>query len=187
MRVIGGTAGGRRLAAPRGDRVRPTADRVKEALFSILSSLLGSFAGARVLDIFAGSGNLGIEALSRGCSEAVFIDNHRDSAAVIRRNLAQLGFDSRSRVIVKEALAALQLLAESHPPFRIVLLDPPYRVGLAARVLDQLAQSALVTEETVVVAECASDEHLPTEFGPLREFDRRIYGDTTLVFFQKGN
>lgn len=186
MRVISGTARGRRLAAPRGDRVRPTADRVKEALFSILSSHLGGFAGAQVLDIFAGSGNLGIEALSRGCSEAVFIDNHRDSAAIIRRNLAQLGFADCSRIVVKEAIAALQSLEGNHPPFQLVFLDPPYRLGLAERVLRHLAQSPLVTDASVVVAECAADEELPADFGLLREFDRRNYGDTTLVFFQKG-
>ncbi len=185
MRVIGGSARGRRLAAPRGERVRPTADRVKEALFSILTSLMGNLEGLKVLDIFAGTGNLGIEALSRGCSEAVFVDSHRESAAVIRQNLTQLGFADRSRVVVTKAAAALQLLAEENP-FHIIFLDPPYRLGLAEVILEKLAASPLVTRNTIIVAESDAGEEFPGEFGPLRQFDRRVYGDTALTFFQKG-
>jgi 16S rRNA (guanine(966)-N(2))-methyltransferase RsmD len=186
VRVIGGTARGRRLAAPRGERVRPTADRVKEALFSILTSLLGNLEGLRVLDIFAGTGNLGIEALSRGCGEAIFVDSHRESAAVIRQNLTQLGLADRSRVIVKEAASALQGLDGNTAPFHIIFLDPPYRLGLAEKILVLLATSPLVAEATIIVVESDSDEELPEGFGPLRQFDRRVYGDTALTFFQKG-
>lgn len=185
MRVIGGSARGRRLAAPRGERVRPTADRVKEALFSILTSLMGNLEGLKVLDIFAGTGNLGIEALSRGCSEAVFVDSHRESAAVIRQNLTQLGLADRSRVVVTEAAAALQLLA-GESPFHIIFLDPPYRLGLGEKILEKLAASPCVTGSTIIVAESDSGEELPEGFGPLRQFDRRVYGDTALTFFQKG-
>lgn len=186
MRVIGGTARGRRLAAPRGERVRPTADRVKEALFSILTSLLGNLEGLRVLDIFAGTGSLGIEALSRGCREAVFVDSHRESAAVIRQNLTQLGLIDRSRVILKDADSAIQSLAGNTTPFQIIFLDPPYRLGLAEKVLTQLAASPFVAGETIIVAESDPGEHLPDSYGPLFQFDRRVYGDTALTFFQKG-
>ena len=186
MRVIGGTARGRRLAAPKGERVRPTADRVKEALFSILTSLLGNLQGLRVLDIFAGTGNLGIEALSRGCGEAVFIDSHRESAAVIRQNLTQLGLSDRSRVIVKDAVSALQGLDGNSAPFHIIFLDPPYRQGLPEKILALLSTSSLVGGETIIVAESDSGEELPDGFSPLRRFDRRVYGDTALTFFQKG-
>lgn len=186
MRVISGTARGRRLAAPRGTRVRPTADRVKEALFSILASLMGSLDDARVLDIFAGTGSLGIEALSRGCAAVVFVDNHRESAAVIRKNLEELGFADRGRVVVMEAVSSIGSLERSEKPFRVVFLDPPYRLGMARRVIERLAHSPLVTAETVIVAETAGDEEIGMEFGPLRMFDRRVYGDTTLSFFGKG-
>ncbi len=185
MRVTGGTARGRRLAAPRGERVRPTSDKVKEALFNILTSLLGNLEGLRVLDIFAGTGSLGIEALSRGCREAVFVDNHRESVAVIRQNLKQLNLEDRSRVITREATAAIQTLA-GESPFRIIVLDPPYRQGLAEKVLNNLASAPFVAAETIIIAESDSSEVLAEEFGPLRQFDRRIYGDTALTFFKKG-
>ncbi|RNC69036.1 MAG: 16S rRNA (guanine(966)-N(2))-methyltransferase RsmD [Desulfuromonadales bacterium] len=186
MRVIGGSARGRRLATPKGARVRPTADRVKEALFSILASHLGSFTGLRVLDVCAGSGNLGIEALSRGCSEALFIDNHRESADTIRQNLLQLGLSERGQVVIKEATNALTGLARHSEPFHLVFMDPPYRLGLAESILKHLESSPLITEETVIVAESAVEEDLPGEIGSLTRFDRRIYGDTALSFFQKG-
>lgn len=186
MRVISGTARGRRLATPRGTRVRPTADRVKEALFSILASLAGNLEGARVLDIFAGTGSLGIEALSRGCATAVFVDNHRESAAVIRKNLEQLGFGDRGRVVVMEAVSAINGLERNEKPFRLIFLDPPYRLGMARQVIERLAASPLVTGETIIVVETADNEELGSEFGPLRMFDRRVYGDTALSFFGKG-
>lgn len=186
MRVIGGTARGRRLATPRGERVRPTADRVKEALFSILTSLLGNLQGLRVLDIFAGTGNLGIEALSRGCAEAVFVDSHRESVAVIRQNLTQLGFTDRGQVILKDAASAIQSLAGNTAPFQIIFLDPPYRLGLADKILTQLAASPFITGETITVAESDPGEHLLDRYGELLQFDRRVYGDTALTFFQKG-
>ncbi len=184
MRVIGGTAGGRRLAVPRGIRVRPTADRVKEALFNILVSQQGTLSGCTVLDLFAGTGNLGIEALSRGATSAVFVDNHRESAALVTRNLQTLGFAAQGRVIEKEVLVALSLLERNERPFRLIFLDPPYRQGVATRVLDRLASSRLLDESSVVVVEFATGEEMPSLFGALRECDRRTYGDTSLAFFR---
>ncbi len=184
MRIIGGTAGGRKLTPPRGKRVRPTSDRVKEALFNILASLLGTLSDCRVLDLFAGTGNLGIEALSRGAAEAVFVDNHRESVALVTRNLRSLGFIERSRVIDKEVLVALRVLEKDGASFRLIFLDPPYREGIAIEVLDRLASSPLLDESSVVVVESATGEAIPACFGALREFDRRIYGDTSLAFFR---
>lgn len=186
MRVISGTARGRRLAAPPGERVRPTADRVKEALFSILTSLLGNFEGIRTLDIFAGTGNLGIEALSRGCAETVFIDNHRESAATVKKNLDTLGFAGRGTIVIKDAVAAIATLEGAGRPFQLILLDPPYRLGMTGRVLERLAGSPLVADETIIMAETADDEEIGAAFGSLRMFDRRVYGDTALSFFRKG-
>lgn len=185
MRIIGGSARGRRLATPSNERIRPTADRVKESLFSILTSLLGNLDGCRVLDICAGTGNLGIEALSRGAAEAVFIDNHRESAQLVAKNLALAGLNDRGRVVEKEAIAALTSLAGCEKPFHLVFLDPPYRQGLAERIIGQLATSPLVDASTVVVAEVDAREELPAVIGPLAQFDRRSYGDTAIAFFEK--
>jgi 16S rRNA (guanine(966)-N(2))-methyltransferase RsmD len=184
MRIISGTAGGRRLRTPKDRRIRPTSDRVKEALFNILAVLLGSFSGVRVLDVFAGTGNLGIEALSRGAAEALFIDDSRESALLVQENLDLTGLAGRGRVLQKEALVALKLLEKKGERFGLVFLDPPYREGLSTAVLAFLAGSGLIAAGSVVVAETDAREELAEAFGPLRRFDERRYGDTALAFFQ---
>lgn len=180
IRVIAGEARGRHLIAPKNSRVRPTADRTKEALFSILVSRLGEFDEMRVLDIFAGIGNLGIEALSRGASYAVFIDSHRDSAELIRKNLELTRYTEKSKVVMQEATAALKWLARSEPPFHLVFLDPPYSLGHTEKVLEILSDSPLVDGGTTIVAEFHAKENIPTEFGKLKENERRVYGDTAI-------
>jgi 16S rRNA (guanine(966)-N(2))-methyltransferase RsmD len=183
MRVIAGDARGRKLLTPKDERVRPTADRVKEALFSMLLSRLGDFSGMRVLDIFAGTGNLGIEALSRGSEYAVFIDSHRQSADIVRKNLEITGYAEKAKVIVQDASAALKRLAREEAPFHLVFLDPPYHGGHTQAILTALADSPLIDCGTTVVAEFARKERIPTEFGNLKENERRSYGDTTVSLF----
>jgi len=182
MRVIAGNARGRRLVAPKSMRVRPTADRVKESLFSILLSRLGEFDGMRVLDICAGTGNLGIEALSRGASYAVFVDSHRESAEVIRKNLEVTRFTDCSKVVLQDAAAALTWLGRGEAPFHLIFLDPPYHEGITASVLALLSDSPLVDAGTTIVAEFSSKEEIPRSFGRLREIERRSYGDSALSF-----
>ncbi|GFE58226.1 16S rRNA (guanine(966)-N(2))-methyltransferase RsmD [Geobacter sp. AOG1] len=185
MRIISGSARGRRLFSPASYRVRPTADRVKEALFNILAGLV-DFSGCRALDIFAGTGNLGIESLSRGAGVVVFVDSHRESAALVRKNLSLVGLESRGRIIEREVLTALGMLEKEGERFDLVFLDPPYAQGLAEKTLRHLADSPLLHAGSVVVAEISSREEVPGTFGPLVQFDRRIYGDTALVFFSLG-
>jgi 16S rRNA (guanine966-N2)-methyltransferase len=185
LRMISGSARGRRLLTPKKFMIRPTADRVKESLFNILVVLIGSFDQYRVLDIFAGTGNLGIESLSRGAAQVVFIDSHKESVILVAKNLRMLGFTDRSRVIEKDALAALRFLEKTETPFHLVFIDPPYRKGLAERVLEYLADSILIDENSLVIVEVSSSEILPTVFDNLKEFDRRIYGDTAVAFFQR--
>jgi 16S rRNA (guanine966-N2)-methyltransferase len=182
MRVIAGEARGRTLVAPKSMRVRPTADRVKEALFSMLISRLGELSEMRVLDIFAGTGNLGIEALSRGAAYAVFVDSHRESAEVIRKNLEITRFTEKAKVVMQDAATALKLLARSEAPFHLVFLDPPYHEGHTEKLLDLLAGSTLIDEGTTIVAEFSSKEDIPRSFGRLQESERRVYGDTALSF-----
>lgn len=184
MRIIGGSARGRRLFSPPNFRIRPTADRVKESLFNILGNILVDFDHCRVLDIFAGTGNLGIEALSRGAAHAVFVDNHKESVTLVLKNLRLLGFAGRACVLEKEAIPALRYLEKRENPFHLVFIDPPYRLGLAEKVLEYLAGSALVDEDSLVVAELSAKETIPTAFAALREFDRRVYGDTAISFFR---
>jgi 16S rRNA (guanine966-N2)-methyltransferase len=169
VRVVAGEFRGRRLAAPRGARTRPTADRVREALFS----MLGDVSGAGVLDLYAGSGALGIEALSRGAESAVFVERDARAAAVIERNLASLGLDQR--VVTQDVK---RFLVRAEGMFDLVFCDPPYdsASGLAGPLAEHLP--ALTPEGARIVTE--SDKRTPLElpFPLLRE---RTYGDTRIA------
>jgi 16S rRNA (guanine966-N2)-methyltransferase len=183
MRVISGTAKGRSLAPLQDRRVRPTSDRTKEALFSIIGSLCGDITGMNVLDIFAGTGSLGIEALSRGAAKAVFIDNQRSSAALIKTNLETTGFAGASEVMIADAAAALAKLGIQGRTFNLVFADPPYSLGIAQLLLTQLASLTVLSDGALVVIETSSREYMPQSEGELKLIDRRIYGDTALAFY----
>jgi 16S rRNA (guanine966-N2)-methyltransferase len=174
VRVVAGEFKGRRLHAPKGHRTRPTADRVREALFSIL----GPVDGLGVLDLYAGSGALGIEALSRGAAEAVFVDSDPRAVAAIRRNLAALGLDAP--VHRSDALAFVRAARQR---FDLVLVDPPYSSAhrLAGALSERLP--AVVTENARIVSE--SDKRAPLEL-ELPLVDERIYGDTRIAIHRAG-
>jgi 16S rRNA (guanine966-N2)-methyltransferase len=172
MRVISGSRGGRVLAAPRGRATRPTSDRVREALFSIL----GDVAGMAVLDLYAGSGALAIEALSRGAASATLVDSSPAAVAAIRRNLEALGLEADVRRA--DAGAFLRAASRSAPQYDLVLLDPPYRHAseLGARLSAALAP--MLAPGARVVAE--SDRRAPLKLD-LPLLDERHYGDTLLL------
>jgi 16S rRNA (guanine966-N2)-methyltransferase len=173
MRVVAGRLGGRRLAAPRGASTRPTSDRVREALFSAL----GDVAGARVLDLFAGSGALGIEALSRGAVHATFVDSAPAAIAAVRRNLADLGLEDVAEARRADARAFLRNARRAGRHYDLVFLDPPYRRAAAlAAVLSSALPPALAAGARVVAE---SDRRAPLELG-LRPVDERRYGDTVI-------
>lgn len=183
VRVIGGSKRGFKLVCPSGRRVRPTADRIREAIFNILSSCV---VEASVLDLMAGTGALGIEALSRGAQKAVFVDNHIQSITLIRQNLAHCGLAHLGTVIKKDALVFLREdavnLAE---PFDLVFVDPPYAWGETAKLLHLIGPSVL-SPTGLVLVEHAADADLPTNVGQLAQIDCRRYGNTELVFYQPG-
>jgi 16S rRNA (guanine966-N2)-methyltransferase len=172
VRIVAGTYGGRRIEAPRGRATRPTSDRVREALFSIL----GPIGGARVLDLFAGSGALGIEALSRGAAEAVFVDSDARASAAVRRNLDALGVEAR--IHRRDAFAWLTSASEGEEPFDLVFADPPY--SSASRTAGRLSEllPPLLTPTSVTVTE--SDKRDPLDLA-LPLVDERTYGDTRIA------
>ncbi len=175
MRVIAGSFGGRRLKAPSGRTTRPTSDRVKEALFS----MLGPLEGERVLDLFAGSGALGIEALSRGAAAAVFVERDARAARVLAENLELLGLGSeRAEIRRTEAITALSRAREGEETYDLVLIDPPYR--LAGEIREVLAENVppLLSGGARVAVE--SDRRAPLELG-LEVERRRRYGDTCIT------
>lgn len=182
MRVIAGNARGTRLAAPRGMRTRPTADRVREALFSIIRSRF-EVAGARVLDICAGTGSLGIEALSRGAASCCFIECDRNALAALRRNLSAAHCKERASVMEMDVHKAMRLLAARVARFDLVFFDPPYASGLYATVPEALSELSLLAEKGLFIAECAARDSLPDRLGRLVKDERRVYGDTALEFY----
>jgi 16S rRNA (guanine966-N2)-methyltransferase len=185
MRVIGGRHRGRRLTAPPGDTVRPTSDRARESLFNILGhgdfAAAGSpFAGENVVDAFAGTGALGIEALSRGAARAAFIETDRAALAALRRNLAALDEEDAADIIAGDATRP------PRAPYAAVLalLDPPYRSGLAGPALEALAQMGWLARHAVAVVELAATEPFspPAGFAMIEE---RRYGAAKLVFLRR--
>lgn len=182
MRVIGGRAKGRRVRAPKGRGVRPTAARVKESLFNILPRDL---TGLVVLDLFAGSGNMSIEALSRGASEAVLIEASARSAAVIRENLIRLGLSAQARLWVAPVARSLRALAKQGATFDLVFLDPPYDRDLVGDSLKLIDSGRLLRPSGVAVAEHSAREPVQPRYGSLVLNDQRQYGDTRLSFFKR--
>jgi pantetheine-phosphate adenylyltransferase len=184
MRVIAGSAKGRRLRAVRGQAVRPTADRVKEALFSMLQSRV-ALDGAAVLDLFAGTGALGIEALSRGARRAVFVEQEHEPRRVLAANLAACGFGGRARVLGGAVRRALTQLGAGGERFDAVFMDPPYGRDLADAALRQLADSGLVAQGGWAVVEHHVDDPLAERYGPLRLTATRRYGKTAVALYQE--
>lgn len=184
MRVIAGSARGKTLNAPRGTKTRPTSDRVREALFSILTSRR-PLAGMRVLDICAGTGALGIEALSRGASTCCFVERDRSALAALQSNLTATGFGSQCEVRQQEALQALRALAAHGRQFDLVFFDPPYDSGLYESLPPLLDSLPLLSgEATLVIERAQRSTERPTAGGLIRS-DSRTYGDTTLDFYQR--
>jgi len=179
MRITGGQFGSRALKAPKGSLTRPTSDRVREALFSILGRRA---AADSVLDLYAGTGALGLEALSRGAGSVVFVERSKEALAALNANVEALGVRGRVRVLALPIERALRGLHEEH--FDLVLADPPYadvESGAAAKAIETLVVP-LMSEEALLVLEHASRDPAPA-IGKLRQEGSRKYGDTTLSFY----
>lgn len=182
MRIVGGSLSGRVLRAPAGSQTRPTSEKVREAVFNILGNIMGSIEGDHVLDLFAGSGALGIEALSRGAAHATFIDTGKLALAAVRGNVRELGLEPRAKVVAGDAVA----LAGRQPaaiPWRLVFVDPPYRSDLAARAVLAIPRVNLAPDAVIVIEH---DRHNapPETLGSLLRTDVRRYGDTMISLFE---
>jgi 16S rRNA (guanine966-N2)-methyltransferase len=181
MRIIGGEARGRQIRLPRGCRIRPTADRIKESLFAILNSM----EGRSFLDLFAGSGNVGLEALSRGARSAVFIERDPRLAEAIRSNLRLLGIESRAEVINADAERGMRGLAERGELFDVFFADPPYDEGFVPEFMKWLEGESLLNKNGIVVLQHSVREALEGSCAQtLVVADQRRYGDTMLSFLK---
>jgi 16S rRNA (guanine966-N2)-methyltransferase len=184
MRIVGGRLKGRSLASPASRDIRPTADRLRESLFNILIHAYDDpIGGARVLDLFAGTGALGIEAISRGAKFALFVDNGAEARALMRNNVEALGLGGVTKVYRRDATQ----LGPAHPvePFSLVFLDPPYAMGLADKALASLRDGGWLTLGALLIVEEAKAAAFTAPEG-FEELERRAYDDTELVFLRAG-
>jgi 16S rRNA (guanine966-N2)-methyltransferase len=182
MRVVGGRLRGRNLASPASRDIRPTADRLRESVFNILVHAYDDpISGARVLDLFAGTGALGIEAISRGAAFTLFVDNGTEARALLRSNVEKLGLGGVTKVFRRDAAD----LGPAHPvePFSLAFLDPPYGKGLAEKALASLRDGGWLTPGALLVVEEAKAAGFAAPEG-FEELERRAYDDTELAFLR---
>ncbi|PYM22085.1 MAG: 16S rRNA (guanine(966)-N(2))-methyltransferase RsmD [Candidatus Rokuibacteriota bacterium] len=181
MRIIAGALKGRRLVTPKGDTTRPTADQVRIALMDTLTPRLD---GARVLDLFAGAGGVGLEALSRGAGDVTFVERDARAVAALRENVAALGAGKAATVRRGDVLRELQALYQAGERFDIVFLDPPYDAGLVDTTLEALGGGGLLLAEAWVIAQHFTKRPPAERIGALLAFRTRRFGETTLTFYR---
>jgi 16S rRNA (guanine966-N2)-methyltransferase len=179
VRIIAGEFKGRRLRSPTGQAIRPTSDRAREALFNILEHGAPAVRGARFLDLFCGTGAIGLEAHSRGAREVVLVDNHNEALQLARANLARIGAPPSVRLLARDAT----LLGPTAHPFDLVFLDPPYRSGLAGAALKGLQRDGWLGAEALVTLELAATEDPRLPHGYAFERERR-YGSAKFLFLR---
>lgn len=183
MRIIGGSARGRQLAAFGGHDIRPTPDRAREALFSIITSRRGFFEGLHVLDLFAGTGALGIEALSRGAIHAWFVDRSPQACRMVRENLQRCQLLERATLIESDVWKSMPRLS-SAGPFDLIFADPPYGQDIGPKLLSAIDSCGLLAKRGLLCLETSRSDTLPEETGTLRRVDERRYGITVFHLYE---
>jgi len=179
MRIISGISKGRKLVTPRDHSLRPTSDRVKESIFNALQ---GKLEGKVVLDLFAGTGNLGIEALSRGAKKTIFVEKGRLALRLIQRNLNLFGLKDRSEIFPKDANRAIGILKQKGESFDLILMDPPYEKGLIHKTLKTLNSHQIFHKDSILVVEHNRREPLPRTLGGWNLIRQRRIGETVISF-----
>ena len=181
MRIIAGTARGVRLTVPRGKGIRPTSGRVREAILQVVGDQV---VGARGLDLYAGAGGLGLEALSRGAAHMVFVDRSWPAVSFIQRSLSRLGFGDRAWVERKDVFRFLRKGASQGASFDLVFADPPYQQDVLQDLLTLLDEGRLVADSGLVVTEIAKGRVPPPQIGRFSMVWQRLYGDTHVIFWE---
>lgn len=181
MRIISGERRGRKLVEWEDSAIRPMRDFVRSALFNILSDFVPNSA---FIDLFCGTGSVGLEALSRGARTCTFVDQSADACGIVRRNLDRLDFLSRADVVQSDAMAAIESLVRFGRRYDLAFVGPPYYQGLVPRALEALGECGLLTDDPVVAAEIHATESIAETYGSLTLVDRRRYGDNQLWFYR---
>lgn len=182
MRIITGIAKGRRIKAPEGLNTRPTSDRVKESMFNILSN---RYSFENVLDLFAGSGNLGLEAISRGAKKCVFIEQNKEAYNTLVENIKSLKFENNSEYYRQDAFVALEILSKRGEKFDLIFLDPPYGKGLVEQSIKLIDSKGLLRDGGVIVSEQDVNDVLPENINEIKRIRLEKYGRTTVAFWSK--
>jgi 16S rRNA (guanine966-N2)-methyltransferase len=187
MRITGGHLGGRKLVTPADDRMRPTSDKVRQAIFNILrhQGWRISLEGARAADLFAGTGALGLEAISQGARFCLFVEDAAESRALIQRNVEALGLTGVTKIWRRDATKLGAMAPGAGGPFDFVFLDPPYRKDLVAPALATLAEGGWLAPHAILVVETAEDEPIAAENFEI--LDERLYGETRVTFLRSGS
>ena len=183
MRVISGTCKGRPLKAVPGMTTRPTTDKVKESLFNIVGPY---FEGGVVLDLFSGSGSLGIEALSRGMDRAIFVDKDSKAIQIIKTNLLACKMENQSEVHRNDALRSLKALGKRNIQFDLIFMDPPYKIAdMIPALIEEIEKAEMLTESGMIICEHGEELNLPEQLGGFTKFRVERYGITAISFFER--
>lgn len=183
MRVISGTYKGRPLKAVKGNTTRPTTDKIKESIFNMIGPY---FDGGIGLDLYAGSGGLGIEALSRGLTKVIFVDKHPKAIETIKENIATLSLEDQTEVYRNDAFRALKAVCKRELQFSLIILDPPYKVTSITEIIEFIAKENLLQENGVILTEHDSKLKLPEQIHQFKKERREVYNDTTTVSIYSG-
>ena len=181
MRVISGKARGLKLNAPKNDDVRPTTDRVKESLFNIINPYI---MDSHILDLFAGTGSLGIECLSRGANKCIFVDNSKESINIVKSNIKKARVENESIVLNLDFKSAVNSLALKNEKFDVIFMDPPYYKNMFSDALGGIDNNNLLKEDGIIVVEHDTKDEFPENIGRLYKNREKKYGNTTLTFYK---
>ncbi len=184
LRVISGSAKGHGLKTIKGDATRPTSDKVKGALYNIIAAYVH---GSAVLDMFAGTGSLGIEALSRGAASAVFFDRSLQCCKIIKENLEHTRLTDKALVYNVDFAAGINKMFKDGHKFDIIIMDPPYNKNFIQEALKLLANNDIIVDDGIIIAEHSVMDELPDNCGRLKVIDTRKYGDTMITIYKDGN
>jgi 16S rRNA (guanine966-N2)-methyltransferase len=182
MRIIAGSAKGKSIKCRDGFDTRPTTDRVKESLFSMIAPYISE---AKVLDLFSGTGNIALEAISRGASRAVMIEKEKDALRVIIENVNSLGFEDQCRAYKNETLRALTILGKKNEKFDIIFLDPPYKDNVCTKVIEKIAETGILAKNGLIIAEHHILEDMEEAISEFKKVDERRYGKKELSFYTR--
>lgn len=182
MRIITGIAKGRVIKAPEGLNTRPTSDRVKESFFNIISKKI---YGARTLDLFSGTGNLGLEAISRGAEVCTFVESNNSAYKILAMNIEALGFVSSSELYKRDAFDTLEMLGKSNKKYDIIFLDPPYSMGLVEKSIKKISELKILRKDGIIISECDEKDIIPEKIYDIKIYRAEKYGRTKIYFWNE--